>query len=282
MDYVLLSASGLVAGVLGGLLGLGGSSIMIPAMVWILGSRDAAGHWQIHQYQAAAMIVNFLLIIPSVLPHLRAKAVWRNIWLYLTISGMVGMLLGVGSSMLFTKDQTRYLQWVVATFFLYVGLQSFYKLLPHHQKHKDLSREEVEAMPAWRKIGVGFPTGFTGGLMGIGGGAIAVPGQQILLKMPMRNAIANSAATIASVSWFGALAKNISVSIQHTATWQHSLLLAGCLAPTAMIGSFVGARYTHTLKLGWLRAAFGVLMLVSAAKMYGTEFVAFARGLLGM
>jgi uncharacterized membrane protein YfcA len=127
---------------------------------------------------------------------------------------------------------------------------------------------------------VGLPTGFTGGLMGIGGGAVAVPGQQILLKMPLRNAIANSAATIASVSWLGAIAKNISVSVQHTATWQQSLLLAACLAPTAMIGSFVGARRTHTLRLGWLRVAFALLMFVSAGKMYGNEFVAFVRELV--
>ena len=55
MEYALLVAVGLLAGVLGGLLGIGGSSIMLPAMVWILGRTitvDGKAIEQIHRAQA--------------------------------------------------------------------------------------------------------------------------------------------------------------------------------------------------------------------------------------
>ncbi len=63
-EVAILSAVGLLAGVLGGMLGVGGSVIMIPAMFWVLGDVNAHGTRMIHQYQAAAMIVNFLLAGP--------------------------------------------------------------------------------------------------------------------------------------------------------------------------------------------------------------------------
>ncbi len=101
MNYVFLLISGMVAGLLGGLLGIGGSSIMLPAMVMIFGSTSAGGVDQIHQYMAAAMIVNFLLAIPSVAVHARNRAIWRGVWAPLAAAAMVGLIAGVQLSFLF-------------------------------------------------------------------------------------------------------------------------------------------------------------------------------------
>jgi len=125
----------------------------------------------------------------------------------------------------------------------------------------------VEAGAAWGKLAIGFPMGVAAGLLGIGGGSLAVPAQQIALKVPLRNAIATSAATIAAVSWIGAISKNLQLGANGSAA--RSLLLAGCLAPTAMIGAYLGGNLTHALPLRIVRAAFIALMLAAAAKMFG-------------
>ncbi len=263
MEYLFLAITGAAAGVLGGLLGIGGSSVMLPAMVWILGATNAQGVRQINQYMAAAMIVNFLLILPSVIAHVRKRAVWPRVWAYLAGSGVVGIVLGVQLSYAVNR---KLLQWSVGVFFLYVIAHNLWRMRPG-ERIEGLPKDKAEALPAWRKLAVGLPMGVIAGLLGIGGGSLAVPAQQVLLRMPLRNAIATSAATIASISWLGAIVKNVQLGQDGTAT--RSLLLAACLAPTAMIGSYAGGHLTHALPLKVVRAAFIALMALAAAKMFG-------------
>ncbi|MCH9003289.1 MAG: TSUP family transporter, partial [Planctomycetes bacterium] len=59
---------GLFTGVVGGLLGVGGSIVMIPAMTEVIGPDQ-------HLYQAAAMIVNFFVVVPAVYQHRKAGAI---------------------------------------------------------------------------------------------------------------------------------------------------------------------------------------------------------------
>lgn len=265
MEYVLLIFVGLLAGVLGGLLGIGGSVIMIPAMVWIFGACDEAGAERIHQYMAAAMIVNFLLSLPSVWAHAKNKAIWPKVWVYLAAAALVGIVIGVKTSYMFAGQWARYLRWGLGGFFLYVIAQNLWRLADS-SGHEGLDRRRVEAMPAWRKVLVGLPTGFLAGLLGLGGGSVAVPAQQVVLRMPLRNAIATSAAVIASVSWLGAITKNAALGAHGSV--ERSLVLAACLAPMAMIGSYAGGHLTHTLPTRIVRIVFVAIMLVSAWKMF--------------
>lgn len=266
MDYVLLVLTGIVAGVLGGLLGVGGSVIMLPAMVWILGavkSVDGQQVHQIHQYQAAAMIVNFLLILPAVVAHRRNHAIWAKLWAYMAAAAAVGILVGVWVS--YRIDPGR-LQWAVGAFFLYVAAHNVYRMV-RPPAAEGLPRERVEDGPALAKAAVGGTMGVVAGILGIGGGSLAVPAQQIALRVPLRNAIATSAAVIATVSWIGAIAKN--AQLGDNGSVPHSLLLAACLAPTAMIGAYVGGHLTHKLPLRIVRGAFIAMVLAAAAKMFG-------------
>jgi len=266
MEYVLLCATGMVAGLLGGLLGIGGSVIMIPAMVWIFESVLAKPE-NVHQYQGAAMIVNFLLAGASVIRHREAKAIYVNVWKYLAPAALAGIALGVGISRLriFTGENEYYMRAIFGVLLVYVAAYNIWKMRSGHSE--GISAEEAERVSRATKAGVGFPTGFAAGLLGIGGGAFAVPALQLVLRLPLRNAIATSATTIFSVSWFGAVIKNSSLGSDGTVV--RSLVLAGILAPTAVIGSYIGGRLTHVLPLRIVRGAFIGLMIVAAAKMFG-------------
>ena len=264
VQFILLAAVGVLAGVLGGLLGIGGSSVMLPAMVLILGEFDrTTGVRQIHQYQAAAMIVNFLLILPAVLAHARHKAIWKKVWAFMAPAAAVGVILGVQISYVIGRE---YVQWAVGAFFIYVVIHNIHRLI-WGQPAEGRTREQVEAGPVWPRLAIGFPMGVSAGLLGIGGGSLAVPAQQMGLKVPLRNAIATSSATIASVSWIGAIVKN--AQLGDNGSVARSLLLAACLAPTAMIGSYVGGHLTHRLPVKVVRIAFILLMLYASAKMFG-------------
>ena len=268
LQYVLLILTGVLAGLFGGLLGIGGSCIMLPAMVLIFGTRNSAGVDQIHQYMAVAMIVNFLLAVPSALAHMHNRAIWPGVWVWLSVGAMVGIVVGVQASYLFDDASAKYLRWGLGVFFLYVAAQNVYRLGRSTGIRTDgLTKRRVRAFPAWRKLAVGVPMRIMAGLLGLGGGTLAVPVQQTVLKMPLRNAIATSAATIVSISWLGAILKNVQLGDGGT-PWR-SLLLAAYIAPAAMIAAYIGGHLTHKLPLGIVRAVFASLMLASAAKMFG-------------
>jgi uncharacterized protein len=263
-QYVLLVLVGALTGVLGGMLGIGGSIIMIPAMIWILGAKSGDVE-MIHQYQAAAMIVNFLLSIPSVMAHWRNHAIWPRLVVPLMLAGLVGVLGGVEISLLFTQANAKYLRWGMGAFFIYVAADCIYRTF-RPLKVDGLPREQVEAGSIWPKLGIGSTVGIFSGMTGLGGGILAVPGQAYLLKVPLRNAIANSSALILSIAWLGAITKNVQLGADGTVT--RSLLLTAALAPTAMIGSYIGGHLTHRLPLKTVRLCFGVIVAISTYKMF--------------
>lgn len=266
MEYVLLIVIGLMAGTLGGLLGVGGSVIMIPAMVWIFSIFSGAPE-NIHQYQAAAMIVNFLLIGPAAYRHFKAHAVVMKVWKWMAPADLIGIVVGVAISRLaiFTGENQVFMKQAFGLFILYVAAYNAWKLWgPAPEQHEMPENFKVHAP---QTMIVGLLMGFASGLLGIGGGALAVPALQVVIRLPLRNAIATSAMTIFSVSWLGAVVKN--ASLGNDGTVARSLVLAACLAPTAMIGGYFGGHLTHKLPLKAVRLAFIVLMTAAGIKMMG-------------
>jgi hypothetical protein len=266
MEYLLLVIVGLAAGLLGGLLGIGGSVVMIPAMVILLGSGEPGSN--IQQYQAAAMLVNFLLIGPAVLRHRKAGAIVRDVWIWLIPAALLGIVLGVIVSRVeaFTGENTIVMKRVFGAFLLYVAGYNVWKLRASAPKSERPPGQQSR-QPAWKKLAVGLPMGFSAGLLGIGGGALAVPALQLVIRLPLRNAIATSAATILGIAWLGAIVKNVAIHGSADGTVLRSLLLAVCLAPTAMIGSSLGGHLTHALPLKVVRVAFILLMIVAGVRM---------------
>jgi uncharacterized membrane protein YfcA len=265
-QYAILIAVGALTGLLGGMLGIGGSIIMLPAMVWVLGARNDMGVEQIHQYMAAAMIVNFLLSIPSVLAHWKKKAIWPGVVKPLAAGGLIGVIIGVEISLQFTGNAAVYLRWFLGVFFLYVAFDNFRQAFGGGLAGDGESRQAVEAQPMVKKLGIGAAVGVLSGMTGLGGGALAVPSQQYILKSPIRNAIANSSALIAAIAWLGAIAKN--AQLGDNGTFARSMVLVACLAPTAMIGSYIGGHLTHSLPTKTVRIIFATLILVSTWKMF--------------
>ena len=91
MEYLILGAIGLVMGLFGGLLGIGGSVIMIPALVFAFGENQ-------HLYQASAMICNFFVGAAAVMVHKNANSLVRDVIKWLIPSAIFGIVVGVAVS----------------------------------------------------------------------------------------------------------------------------------------------------------------------------------------
>ncbi len=66
-EVITLLILGLAAGTAGGLVGIGGSLVIIPVLTLLMGKDQ-------HLAQACAMIVNVFVAVPALLRHHQAKA----------------------------------------------------------------------------------------------------------------------------------------------------------------------------------------------------------------
>ncbi len=267
MPLLLLALIGLVAGLAGGLLGIGGTIVMIPGMNELFGPRQ-------HLHQAAAMIVNFFIVVPAAYQHARARAIHWPVVRGIAAAAVVSVLLGVAASesRLFAGRNQVYLAGLFGVFMFCIGATDLYRML---RRSEQTSPEVAAAVPTWKAaLLVGVPTGFISGLLGVGGGIMAVPLQRRLLRIPIRNAIANSATTIIVLSIVGASLKNYAIVADGVAPWSEPVKLAAILIPTAMVASFFGGKLTHTLPVRQVRLAFILLLFVFAFRMVGRALAA--------
>lgn len=251
VEYAALLGIGLIAGWIGGLMGIGGSLIMIPGMAMLLGGD------QQHLYQAAAMTVNVFVIGPAVLRHIRAGLVLAPVLKYAAPISALASLLGVlaSDSPLFRGERQGYLQMLFGAFLAYVVCYNLLRL-GLRDRLPDMDAAAAARLPKWKLVLlVAMPSGFLGGLLGIAGGAVAVPCQQIFLRMPLRRAIANSTAIVLLSSAVGAVFKNASLS-GHGFGAASSLWLSCLLIPTAFAGSWVGASLVHRWPRELIRVIF--------------------------
>lgn len=108
--------------------------------------------------------------------------------------------------------------------------------------------------------GIGVAAGFVGGLFGVGGGVIVVPGLILFLGIDQIRASATSTATIAAAA-AGALVLFGSESAV-------DLTAAGWLVAGAVVGAALGARYVDRVPTVWLTRGFATLMLIAAVRMW--------------
>lgn len=263
MEYLILAGIGIVMGLFGGLLGIGGSIVMIPAMVLVFG----LGGEKQHLYQAAAMICNFFVAGAATIAHKKAKMLMPSVIKILVPAAVTGVIVGVAlsNSPCFAGPRSHYLTRIFGLFTLYVAIYNAAKLLRKTQSQQIENIANVNhSLPL--TILTGLVTGITAGLLGIGGGTVCVPLQQILLKIPLKRAISNSAATIILMAVIGATLKNATLAA-HGFSPIDSIQKAAIIIPTAILGGFAGAKLVHLLPKNIVRTIFVCLMLLVSYRM---------------
>ena len=90
-QFLVFAGIGVFAGGVGGLLGIGGSTIFIPAATLLYGEDQQA-------YQAAAMILNAFVAITATIKHTRNGLIRKDIVIPMGIAASVLVLGGVALS----------------------------------------------------------------------------------------------------------------------------------------------------------------------------------------
>ncbi|HJN71755.1 MAG TPA: sulfite exporter TauE/SafE family protein [Phycisphaerales bacterium] len=262
IHVVVLLFLGLGAGIFGGLLGIGGSVIMIPVLGFILG-------WPFHLAQAAAMTVNPAVSLTAALRHRKGMNVsMRTVKKVLPISIICISI----AAWLSNQIQAAYLEGSFGLFLLWVLWDQLAALRPKNANQENHNPEETNT--TWSRASVtGGITGTTAGLLGIGGGLVQVPLLNRVCKLPLRKAIGSSSAIMFFTALIGATVKDISLSeiITKSDSDMHAgyaVIGALWLIPGALLGGWIGAKLSTRMPIKAIRVVFALLVAWAAFKMF--------------
>ncbi len=265
-QMALLAIVGLLGGTMGGFLGVGGTIVFMPLLKLIC---DANPETAIDPHTAIAvtLVLNVCVGASATVGHARAGRVMWSIIKVLVPASLAASVVGVFVGNYFTGANEVWLWRLFGILMIYVAALNGYRLV-RPLAPVDAGSQEIVGPPrgTWAVALVGLVTGFFSGLLGIGGGAIAVPAQQILLKMRLRSAIANSAVTVVFACILAAVMKHATLA-EHGLSATRPWIYIALLAPPAVVGALIGSHLTHRVSRVWVRLIFIAFLLWTAYEM---------------
>lgn len=266
--WLALPLVGLAGGMLGGMFGVGGGLVMIPAMLLLLG-RDY-GSDALHLFKLASLVSSVVVSIPAAVRQGRAGMIVPPILVAMIPLGIAGVIVGVGLASLFQREQTHVLARIFGAFMIAVALAGL--RMPAGTAD---AAGSVRSSPSVRRrmtfgLMVGLPSGLIAGLLGVAGGVWAVPALNAGLGVRLRYAIANSTGLIVVLAAAAAAAQSIAVARMPALAVGEGWRLAFWLAPGALVGGWLGASLSLATPVRRLRAAFYALVAVMGARLVWT------------
>ena len=262
IHVVVLLFLGLGAGVFGGLLGIGGSVIIIPVLGFVLG-------WPFHLAQAAAMTVNPAVALTAAIRHRKAMNIsMRAVKRVLPVSIVCISV----AAWLSNQLEAAYLEASFGLFLVWVFWDQLSALRPH-QLEKEM-QQGGNSNTTWPRASItGGISGTAAGLLGIGGGLIQVPLLNRVCRLPLRKAIGSSSAIMFFTAIIGATVKDVSLPdiISDSGTDMHTshvVIGALLLVPGALAGGWLGAKLSGAISVKAIRSVFALLVAWAAFKMF--------------
>ena len=251
MIYVGLAATGLVAGILGALLGLGGGIFLVPALTLLFGlpMRVAVGTSLVGVIATSAGVA-------AVARRGRGADVELALRLELvTAAGAIagGWLAGLVSapvmSILFAL-----IVFLTAAYLVYKTLHQRNSSVPERLFSQDYRPRHWPA-----GLSVASLAGIVSGLLGVGGGFIKVPVMYAVMDVPLGVATATS-------NFMVGITAAASVFVYYGRGDIHPLVVI----PTALgvfVGAMLGVYALAHLRVAWVRTALVGLLLLMGVQM---------------
>ena len=254
--FLLYCFSGALAGLCAGMFGVGGGTIIVPALIFGFGVQGVHSDTIVHTAVGTSLAAIMVGLVSSAYAHWKRGALsW-----FLFARLAPGMLLGVlGGGLLASSMSGEILRMAVVLLLFTIGLKMLFDWQP---KQSDGYYKDGTMFAAGGVIGC--VCAFTG----VGGGGMAVP----LLNscgVRMHQAIATSAACGVVISCAGTLvyvwsgiADNVSAGIFNLGYIDLTAVL--CIALLSMVFAPWGAAIAHKMHERKLRIAFAWLLITGS------------------
>jgi len=259
---ITLVVAGIGSGFAGGLLGLGGAFIMTPVQYIVFTDMGIPPDMAIKLAFGTSLMVVLPTAISGAWRHHRRGAVY---WRTAVIMGCCSLLAAFGGATLATHLPGAALRIAFGGVVLAGGIRMLVS--------GPLQVEEEFRDNPWLWVAWAIPIGLVTGLLGIGGGILAVPILVLALKFRMHDAVATSLAVMIFSSVGGVIGyiiNGLGVANLPDYSIGYINLPAWFLLAVTSIGMVqVGAIATHRLPAKQLRYIFVVVMFYMGLKMLG-------------
>ncbi len=254
---------GAIAGVLAGLLGIGGGLVIVPMLVFGLTWQKVSNDLIMHLALGTSMASIMFTAVSSFWAHHKRGAVHWDIVRRITPGILLGTFLG---SCVASRMSTNYLKGFFVVFLYYVAAQMLTNTKPKPSR----------GLPGWMGMfGTGNVIGAVSSLVGIGGGTLSVP-FMLWCNIAVHEAIGTSAAIgfpIAIAGTAGYLFNGIRASglPEYSLGYIYLPALAGIVCASVLTAP-VGVRLAHSLPVMKLKRLFAILLIIVATRMLTSMF----------
>ncbi len=249
---------GLAAGILSGLLGVGGGLVIVPMLVASLSWQNIPDQFIMHLALGTSMATIIFTSVSSFMAHHRRGAVHWPVVRQITPGILVGTFLG---SCLATSLSGPLLK----AFFIVFLYTVAYQMITSKKPQPSRQLPGTVGM-----FGVGNVIGGISSLVGIGGGTLSVP-FMMWCNIPVHQAIGTSAAIGFPIALAGTLGYiynglNTLDLPAYSLGYIYLPALAGIVAASVLTAP-LGVRLAHSLPVAKLKRVFAILLLLVATRM---------------
>ena len=251
LDVVVLYLfTGLAAGFVGGLLGLGGGIVLVPVLRFGLDFDPAMA-------AGTTVVAVFFTTLGGTLRHQRHRTIpWRSLVPVMLAGALAALLF----SLFFTTLARRpgWLDLGMGVVFSLVATRMIGESL--FEAGRAVGEEETPRAGerSVQKVSIGVAAGALPGLLGIGAGSVLVPAFRLLLRWPIKVAMGSSLACF-----------SVNALISSTLKWGQGYVDPGVALPAALgafLGATVGAAVNRRFPSRALELLFGAVFLYVASK----------------
>jgi uncharacterized membrane protein YfcA len=243
----LLLITGLIAGILGGLLGIGGCVVMLPALAFVF-------KYPLPAAIGTTITAVILTATSGAIGHIRLKNVDYSTARIVAVSGAIGAVIG-SIIFIYVANELWLLNFILGFAFLYVSIRMIYEGFKRRTPAKP--GNEVPGS-ARAKALIGFFIGIVTGIVGLGGGYALVPSFIYLLGSPVKIAVGTSLASFISMAVVSGAFKLYQGVVD--------VIAAICLGAGTVAGAQMGARLTKIMPSWVIKAIFGFVFLYVSLK----------------
>ncbi|MBD3921379.1 sulfite exporter TauE/SafE family protein [Paenibacillus sp. PR3] len=245
-----LFAIGFIGSFISGMVGIGGSIIKYPMLLYIPPALGFVA-FTAQEVSAVSAVQVFFATIAGVFAYRKSGLINKQLVLYMGIPIVIGSFVG-GYGSKFLPDSAINLTYAVLA--LVAAIMMF---LPKKGQEGDSAKLQFNKMIAGLSAAV---VGILSGVVGAAGAFITVPIMLVVLKIPTRVAIASSLA-ITFISSIGSTAGKVMGG--------HMLLVPSIIMVVAsIIGSPIGAKIGQKLNVKVLQMVLAVLIAATVVKIW--------------
>jgi uncharacterized membrane protein YfcA len=270
-DVLGLLVIGLISGTVGSMLAMGGGLFSVSFLIFFLGLHSGVARF-------ASLLSYFAVAVDATYRYAKLGFIMKDVVKILVPATLAGIVAG---AFIGNRVPPELIIDLLGIFLLAMAAVLVKRVFDHYRNRARLSDVAPQGHPAhgvrprgrrrlpalWKTALCGFPGGIACALLGVSGGVITTPLQQLLAPVSLKNDIANTLATHSiTVPFACALIMYMGVSGDAFDFWT-PILAALLLIPGSLAGSQIGPALLKRMSPAAVHVFFAVMTFLLAINM---------------